>query len=261
MTYAQFSSCATAAADAVDLIKKTKAAPKEQEPDLIHDALSNVNLIAAWTAEATATETEVATAKTKAAITKGIEAKRTDVQSGASAGASGTTTAVSSASKPNFLGLALQNGATTQSTTGTSSTISFNPWNFVDSIAHDERQTLDPNDEGSRILRKLAFSVTLNTGGSAPSSKQTTTSSGVTPTTLVTQLKEVSAFTAHLDIHNDRYPMSGGAAKTTRKQVVPASYFRSADTIAQFQSDDSANEETRLATFKSDIETEVNRYM
>jgi hypothetical protein len=252
---AQLPNCTTAIADATTLIKQAKltsatdATAKANQLQAIHQALSNINLIVACGAQAT--------------ITKNVEAKRTDVQTGAPATASGTTTAVASASKPNFLGFALENGTTTQTTSGTSSTVSINPYRFVDSIAHDEKQTLDPNDEGSKLLRKLAFSVTLNSG-SALNSKQTSTNtnSGPTPTTLITQLKEVSDFTAHFDIHNDRDPMSGGAARKIREKTkVPKDYFRSADAIGMFLTDDLAAEEQKLITFSGDINAEVTQYI
>lgn len=254
IVHAQLPSCGTAIADAVTLIKQAKATPATDAPSranqlqAIHQALSNIDLIACGT---------------QATIAKNLEAKRTDVQAGAPASASGTTTAVASASKPTFLGLALENGTTTQTTSGTSSTVSINPYKFVDSIAHDEKQTLDPNGEGSRLLRKLALSVTLNSG-SASNSKQTSivTSSGTTPATVITQLKEVSNFTLHFDIHNDRDPMSGGAAKKIReKTLVPANYFKSADVIGGFLADDLAAEEQKLVSFSGDISTEVTRYI
>ncbi len=140
IVHAQLPSCTTAIADATTLIKQAKAtsamdAARDNQLQAIHQALSNIDLIA--------------TCGTQATIAKNVEAKRTDVQTGAPASASGTTTAVASASKPTFLGLALENGTTTQTTSGTSSTVSINPWKFVNSIAHDEKQTLDPNDEGS----------------------------------------------------------------------------------------------------------------
>jgi hypothetical protein len=255
VVHAQLPSCNTAISDATTLIKQAKATSatdavsRANQLQAIHQALSNIDLIAACGTQAT--------------IAKNIEAKRTDVQAGASASASGTTTAVASASKPTFLGFALENGTTTQTTSGTSTTVSINPWKFVDSIAHDEKQTLDPNDEGSKLLRKLAFSVTLNSG-SASNSKQTstTTSSATIPTTLITQLKEVSDFTVHFDIHNDRDPMSGGAAKRIREKTqVPAGYFRSADAIGTFLTDDLAAEEHKLVTFTGDIATEVTQYI
>jgi hypothetical protein len=255
IVHAQLPSCTTAIADATTLIKQAKttnatdAAARANQLQAIHQALSNIDLIAACGTQAT--------------IAKDIEAKRTDVQTGAPASTSGTTTAVASASKPNFLGLALENGTTTQTTSGTSSTVSINPWKFVDSIAHDEKQTLDPNDAGSKLLRKLALSVTLNSG-STSNSKQTSTtsSSGTTPTTLITQLKEVSDFTVHFDIHNDRDPMSGGAAKKIREKTrVPAGYFQSADAIGTFLTDDLAAEEQKLLTFSGDINAEVTQFI
>jgi hypothetical protein len=255
VVHAQLPNCTTAIADATALIKQAKstsasdAAAKASQLQTIHQALSNIDLIAACGTEST--------------IVKNVEAKRTDVQPGAPASVSGTTTAVASASKPNFLGLALENGTTTQTTSGTSTTVSINPWKFVDSLAHDEKRTVDPNDAESKLLRKLAFSVTLNSG-STSNSKQTsvTTTSGTTPATLFTQLKEVSDFTTHFDIHNDRDPMSGGAAKKIReKTVVPAGYFKSADEIGTLLADDVAAEEQKLLTFSGDINTEVTQYV
>lgn len=261
--YAQLPSCVTAITDATSLITQAKATSatdanaKAQQIQTIHQALSNVNLIAACGTDAT--------------IVKNVEAKRTDVQAGAPAGASGTTTAVASASKPNFLGLALENGTTTQTTSGTSSTVSINPWRFVDSIAHDEKKTIDPNDAGSKLLRKLSLSLTLNSGSST-NSKQTstttsmttpaTTSTSTTPVTLITELKEVSDFTVHFDIFNNRDPMSPGAAKKIREKVkVPADYFQSAGIIGAFRASEVAAEEQKLVTFTGDINAEVTRFV
>jgi hypothetical protein len=255
--WAQLPSCTTAISDATTLIKQAKSASatdavsRANQLEQIHQALANIDLIAAC--------------GTAASITSIDETKRTDVQAGAPAGSSGTTTAVASASKTSFLGLALENGSTTQTTSGTSTTVSINPWKFVDSIAHDEKQNLDPNDEGSKLLRKLALSITLNAGGGSGSKQTTTstnTSSSPTPTTLITQLKEVSDFTVHFDIHNDRDPMSGGAAKKIRDLTkVPDDYFKSADAIGTYLTDDLSAEEQKLVTFNGDINAEVTQFV
>jgi hypothetical protein len=206
----------------------------------------------------------VATCANQVSVAKVVQAKRSDVQTGASSGTSGTTTAVASASKPDFLGLALENGTTTQTTSGTSSTVSINPWKFVDSIAHDGQFTVDPASAGSNLIRKLSLSLTLNTGD-ATNSKQTTTSSGSgtaqTPITLITQLKQVSNFTAHFDIINDRDPMSRGAAKKIQTIKVPDGFFDTVRPLAAFIRVD-ANAETQvLLTFTGDLNAEVAKFV
>jgi hypothetical protein len=254
--HAQLPSCTEAVANTVTAVTAAKlTSGKDNQLQGISQALSRIEFFAACGTEAT--------------IVKNMEAKRTDIQTGAPASASGSNTAVASASKPNFLGLALENGTTTQTTSGTSSTVSINPWRFVDSIAHDENQTIDPNDAGSKLLRKFALSITLNPGsGSSSKQTSTTTNSGTnststtTPTTLITQLKEVSDFTVHFDVHNDRDPMSSGAAKKIREMtVVPVGFFKSADVIGSFIKDDANQEAQVLVSFSGDLNAEVTRFI
>jgi hypothetical protein len=192
--------------------------------------------------------------------------KRTDVQPGAAAGAAGSTTAVASASKPSLFGLALENGAITQTSQATSATVSVNPWKVVESLVHDENGTISPSDPGSVLLRKLALSLTLNTN-SSQNAKQTNASAGAaaTPITLLTQAKQISNLTVHFDIHNDRDPMSGGAAKKIRAKVYPAfgrQFFDSVRPIVQFEAE-TLNAEVALLAGKSgaDIQTEVSAFL
>lgn len=232
-----------------------------KDPQRIRQALT-INRLAACAAEA-ADASRVAKI-----IGSRIEAKRTDVQAGAAAGASGTTTAVASASKPSLFGFALENGAVTQSTSSTSTTVSVNPWKLVSSFVKDENGTIDPSDPGSILLRRLALSLTIN-ADSSQKAKQTSTSSGsgslASPITLLTQAKQVSNLTVHFDIHNDRDPMSGGAARKIRARVVPVftpKFFDSARAIGHFDADALNAEVTTLAGKSgTDIQAEVSRFL
>jgi hypothetical protein len=262
---AQLPDCNAAVSDTVQAVTQAKST-SPVDRNQISNALSNLNLFASCAPQG-ATANKGADAAV-ARITQNAVQKRTDVQSGAPSAASGTTTAVSSASKPSFLGLALENGTTTQTTSGTSTTVSINPWKFVDSLAHDFKLHDDPNDFGSLLLRRLSLSLTMNAGDSSDSKQSTATSTTAaaatasTPFTLLTQLKQVSDFTAHFDIVNNRDPMSSGVARKIRKQLsTPPTYFPAADVLGAFIFDDAATEATKLLTFTGDLTTEITDYV
>jgi hypothetical protein len=235
-----------------------------QQKRPIQGALANLTLLTACMNEAqsaVANDARVQNA-VHAIIAKHIEAKRMDVQAGAPSGASGTTSAVASASRPNFLGLALENGAVAQTTSTTSATISINPWKFVSSLAHDENVQVNPSDPGGVLLRKLSFSTTLNTGANSGSAK-TSTTSGTIPASLITQLKQISDFTVHFDIHNDRDPMSGGAGKAIRGIKADPILFSAADLIGLVTSDDVVTETDIIASpgFSGDVKSEIKKWV
>jgi hypothetical protein len=254
---AQLPDCKTMVGETVKAITTAKSASPVDKGS-VSNAISNLDLYAACT---------IAGAVPR--IKRDAEVKRADVAPGAPAAASGTTTAVASASKPNFLGLALENGATTQTTSGTSTTISINPWRFVDSLAHDFKLHDNPNDFGSLVLRRLSFSLTMNTAKSTNSNQSTaasTTPAGAaasTPFTLFTQLKQVSDFTAHLDIVNNRDPMSHSVSGKIRRELdaVPKDFFQHGDQLADFVFADAAAEANRLLTFNGDLTSEVTDFV
>ena len=93
-----------------------------------------------------------------------IEANRIDKQVGAPAGAKGSTSLVSSGSVPRLLGLALESGAVTGETSGTSLTFQTNPVGILSAL---RRYVPDRSDQATQntlaVLRRISLSATFDT--------------------------------------------------------------------------------------------------
>jgi len=136
-------------------------------------------------------------ASTKAAIAPAVTQSRTDQQTTAPAGTSGSTSAVSKGSVPSLLSFAEEYGGLTQSVSGSITTVQGNVANIIKAISakgYEESFTAGANNPFVRSVSKASFSVGLNTGTNGSSN-----STSLQPGTFNTA-------TAHIDLINHRDP-------------------------------------------------------
>jgi hypothetical protein len=103
-----------------------------------------------------------AQARSAAVDASAVEEARTDKQVGAPAG-SGSTSLVSKGAVPGILGFAIENGALTQGTSGTTVTLRGNMVGWLDLLKNQE--FIASYQDGSRFvrgLRRVSYSLTLN---------------------------------------------------------------------------------------------------
>ena len=133
----------------------------------------------------------------KAAVAPAIAQSRTDQQTTASAGTSGTTSAASKGSVPWLLSLAEEYGGLTQSVAGSVTTVQGNIANIIKAINAKEYEksfAVAANNPFVRSVSKASFSVGLKTGTDASAA-----SSSAQPSTF-------SSATVHIDLFNHRDP-------------------------------------------------------
>jgi hypothetical protein len=137
------------------------------------------------------------TSKTGAANTASAAENRTDQQTTAPAGASGSTSVASKGSVPWLLGLAEEYGGLTESTSGSVSTFKGNVTNIVKAVNKKNFQaSYDawPDHQMLAALEKASFSIGFNTGTSGSSTSTSPNPSGF------------NSATAHIDLYNHRDP-------------------------------------------------------
>jgi hypothetical protein len=141
---------------------------------------------------------EIADAKKKEPANKASAAeKRTDEQTTAPSGASGSTSAASKGSVPWLLGLAEEYGGLTESTSGSVSTFKGNVTNIIKAVDKKNFETSYnawPNRPMLAAVEKASFSIGFNTGTSGSSTSTSPNPSGF------------NSATAHIDIYNHRDP-------------------------------------------------------
>lgn len=138
----------------------------------------------------------LARAKPTATDIQAIEGARTDKQVGtASSTGSGTTSLTTKGSVPSILGLAVENGAITQSQSGTTITFDANPIGIMKALGnHGFIQSYSDDTPTTRFLRRLSFDVSFDTNR------------GNSNGTFTGDAQQVSSFDAHADIRNKRDP-------------------------------------------------------
>lgn len=139
----------------------------------------------------------VARTKDGAYLTEAEEA-RTDKQQGAGPSSSGSTSLVVKGGAPAILGLAVENGALTQTMTGSTITFRGNPVGIVEALANKgylEGYRLD--DPTTRLLRKTSFSFSFDT------------ERGDMPGTLTASRQQLSQFSFRYEFVNHRDPRRG----------------------------------------------------
>ncbi len=95
-----------------------------------------------------------------------VEDRRKDKQEGSGASNSGTTSLVSKGSVSSLLGLAVENGALTQTVSGTSITFRTNPTGIIKALAKKDYMDSGPNSDSDavvKIVRKSSLAVTFDT--------------------------------------------------------------------------------------------------
>jgi hypothetical protein len=110
-----------------------------------------------------------AQARSAAVDAGAVEEARTDKQIGAPAG-TGSTNLVSKGAVPGILGFAVENGALTQSTSGTTVTLRGNMVGWLDLLKNQDFIAAYQDGSGFvRGLRRVSYSLTLNTDTGASS--------------------------------------------------------------------------------------------
>ena len=142
----------------------------------------------------------------KAAFNSALQEWRTDVQTGTSSPSSpGTTSLVSKGSVPSLLGLAVEDGALTQTTSGTSVTFRTNPTGLIKALAKQGYVASGPDtdqDTVVKLMRRISAAVTFNTGRENTGG----TSQGSQAGTFTGSTKQISSFEFRYDIINHRDP-------------------------------------------------------
>ncbi len=127
-----------------------------------------------------------------------IEAERIDKQVGSSSSSSGTTSLTSNGSVPDLLGLAVENGALTQSVSGTTVTFRGNPAGIIEALAKKDYFKIpaqhDEGDPNIRILRNISFALTFDI------------SRGSTPNVFTGSGQQLASYSFRYDILNRRDP-------------------------------------------------------
>jgi len=139
------------------------------------------------------------------------EQRRIDKQVGNGSMSSGTTSLVSKGSVPSLFGLAVENGAVTQETSGTTITFRANPAGIINALVHHDYLTsgpdkiilpktrlqdirIDESDLWYRILNKASFSVSFDT------------SKGSNAGIFTADRSQLASYSGHYDIINHRDP-------------------------------------------------------
>ena len=134
-----------------------------------------------------------------------LEQKRIDVQVGSNAASSGSTSLVSKGSVPALLGFAVENGALTQSTSGTTVTFRGRPAAIVKTLAKQDFLSSGSSEVTSAGLvnESSTWYQALNRASFALSFD---TSRGATPGTFTGNAQQLSGYSFRYDLRNHRDP-------------------------------------------------------
>jgi hypothetical protein len=135
---------------------------------------------------------------------------RSDKQIGAGSSASGTTTLVSKGAVPKVLGLAVENGAVTQTQDGTTVTFRTNVGGAARALAGKGFFQLAQSDDPSQaLLGRLSASASFDT------------SRGEGNSTLTADQQQLSQWTARIQLLDQRDPRGATALSKWRQQLFP----------------------------------------
>jgi hypothetical protein len=125
------------------------------------------------------------------------EDSRTDKQVGGGPSNAGSTSLVVKGGAPSVLGFAVENGALTQTTTGTTITFRGNPiglYKFASGTGFFNSYEEDENDPFTRFLKKTSFSVSFDANR------------GKQPGVFTANTQQISAYSARIEFINERDP-------------------------------------------------------
>ena len=159
---------------------------------------------------------------------RAIEDARIDKQVGAPGNAAGSTSAVSKGAVPSILGFAVENGALTQETSDTTVTLRGNLVGWLDLIESQGFVEAFQDDSAlMRQLRRVSYSLTLNTDTSAPVEPATSSGpGGLSPAAIREQLREtgqqLAGYSVRLAIWDQRDPRLRKNREAAASLVGPA---------------------------------------
>ncbi len=168
------------------------------------------------------------------------EEARTDKQVGGGPQNDGSTSLVVKGSAPTFLGMAVENGALTQSISGTTLTFRGNPLGIIQALANkgylqSYRDT--ENNTFLRVLRPLSFSFSFDT---SRGNDQTNTSPGTTPPSMpnvfTADRQQLSQVTARYEFFNERDPRNKKYTKDWEDFLASSGQGLTRDVSAVFKS-------------------------
>ena len=142
-----------------------------------------------------------------------IEDARTDKQLGAPGGAAGSTSLVSKGAVPAILAFAVENGALTQSATATTVTMRGNLVGWLDLLKNQD--FIAAYQDGSKVvrqLRRVSYSLTLNTDTAADSQEKSEASglAAITPQAIRAQLaktkQQIAGYSVRVALYDQRDP-------------------------------------------------------
>ena len=125
------------------------------------------------------------------------EEARTDKQVGSTPLSSGSTSLVVKGSAPTVLGFATENGALTESRSGTTVTFRGNPigiFKFLNGRSFDDSYLEDENDPATRLLKRFSFATSFDTDR------------GGEPGVFTADRQQLSAFSLRYEFVNERDP-------------------------------------------------------
>lgn len=144
----------------------------------------------------------VALRKQTAAFVASAEDARVDKQVGSGDTSAGSTSLVSKGSVPSILGFAVENGALTRETSGTTITFRGNPVGIINALGDKGYiESYVTSDQSTRLLRRLSFALSFDTSRGAP-----TNTSGGTGNVFTGDAQQLSSWALRFDIFNKRDP-------------------------------------------------------
>jgi hypothetical protein len=155
-----------------------------------------------------------------------IEEARVDKQVGAPGNGAGSTSAVSKGAVPSILGIAVENGALTQTTSDTTVTLRGNLVGWLD-LVKNQGFIASYQDDGAvvRQLRRVSYSLTLNTD----TGETATASSGLggfSPAAIRKQLSEtgqqLAGYSVRVAIWDQRDPRTAKNRAAVATMLTPA---------------------------------------
>lgn len=152
-----------------------------------------------------------AQARSEAVDARPVEEARTDKQLGAPASAAGSTSVVSKGAVPSILAFAVENGALTQTTSATTVTLRGNAVGWLD-LLQNQNFIASYQDDAAvvRQLRRVSYSLTLNTDAGVASTPAPIGPAAFTPQAIRDQLdrtrQQLAGYSVRLAIWDQRDP-------------------------------------------------------